>query len=514
MALRKYEPDQGQLFWASPEQALPPDHLCFVVDELVEQLDFCGLPDRRTTPGHPAYDPRLLVKVLFYGYATGTTSGRELMKACREQLPYIYLTRQQYPNFRTICDFRKQNRRFMQDAFVQIVQMAQELGLAKLGTVALDATHMRANASRSATIKADDIDREIERALKEAIRRDEEEDEQFGRERSGEEQPEGLRTCRQRLKRLRETKKRLAQKKRNTVNTTDPEATFHAQGTALIPSYNAQAVVNEYGLIVDACVRDNPADHAGLEQALENLRRNLGKKPSRLLADSGFYSCKNLQTLKEQGIEGYLPSTQQARDAKAKFSPQHFSKDKFGYDAQRDSYVCPLGEELGFWREDRGSGTRYYRGRACAACPARGECIRGKRPFRTVCRSAAEQVMQEMRERMESEEGKAIYARRKVMIEPPFGHFKHNLRFRQFFTRGLQAVQSEWLLLCIGLNIRKLSKWMKGRGLPSSPQSQENRVPPRGGSLGRDLAGAFSGLLSALSSIFAPRKLSTVLIGR
>ena len=122
--------------------------------------------------------------------------------------------------------------------------------------------------------------------------------------------------------------------------------------------------------------------------------------------------------------------------------------------------------------------------------------------------------MQEMRQRMESEEGKAIYGRRKAMIEPLFGHFKHNLRFRQFFTRGLQAVQSEWLLLCIGVNIRKLSKWKKGRALPSTPQSQQNREPQRAGSLGQDLAAAFSRLISDLKSLFVPQKLSAQLVGQ
>ena len=128
MALREYRPEQKLLFWSPPQDVLPPDHLCFIVDDLVEALDFSLLPDRSKTPGSPAYDPRLLVKVLFYGYATGTFSSRKLMRACREQLPYTYLTRQQYPDHRTISDFRKNNLEFVRVAFREIVKMAIEIG--------------------------------------------------------------------------------------------------------------------------------------------------------------------------------------------------------------------------------------------------------------------------------------------------------------------------------------------------------------------------------------------------
>jgi len=456
MALREYRPQQHHLFWSPPEEVLPPDHLCFIVDEIVEQLDLGRLPDRRKTAGSPAYDPRLLVKILFYGYATGTCSSRQLMRACREQLPYTYLARQQYPDHRTISDFRKENREFLHEAFVEIVRLAGEMGLGRLGTVALDSTRLRANASRAATIMA----QELERALQEAERIDQEEDARYGKDSSGDEQPEGLRTSSQRLERLRKAKERLVEKPRKTINTTDPEATFEAQGTALIPSYCAHAVVNEEGLIVDAFVRNNPADYDGLVEATGHLKQTLQEKPERLLADSGYYSIKNLELLKDQGIEGYIPSTQQARDAKDKFAPQKFAKKAFHYDPQRDVYLCPLGKELVFWRTNRKLGHRNYRGTCCEECAARKECVRGKKPYRIVCRSHQEEIMQEMHERMESEEGKRIYARRKTLVERIFGHIKYNLKFRQFLLRGRQAVESEWLLLCIGMNIRKIRAFL------------------------------------------------------
>ncbi len=477
MALREYLSKQTQLFWAPPEDVLPPDHLCFVIDEIVEQLDFSSLPDRSKTRGHPAYDPRLLTKILFYGYATGTFSSRALMRACREHLPYTFLTRQQFPDFRTISDFRKDNRDFVERAFVQIVKLAQELGLRKMGTVALDSTKIKANASRAATLRDEKLEEEIDKALKEAIEIDREEDKKFGRDKTGEEQPEGLRSAKERLRRLKEAKKKLEEKERAFINVTDPETTFESKGKALIPSYTAQAAISEDGIIVDASVRDNPSDSGGLPEAIEHMKENLEQTPDRLLADSGYYSIKNLKLLKEEDIEGYIPSQQQARDSKDKYEEKPFSREHFTYDPKRDLYICPSGKELLLWRKNK----KYinYRGISCTGCPCEKECIRGKSPYRIVSRSVDEQVLEEMRERIKSEEGKLIYAKRKTMIEPLFGHIKHNLRFRQFMRRGRQAVQVEWLLLCIGKNIRTLAKNMSGKSL--LPVAEVVRLPKVGG---------------------------------
>jgi len=113
---------------STPRYILPEDHLCFVVDEIVERLDLSIFPDKAGTVGAPAYHPCLLVKVLFYGYATGTFSSRGLMRAVRENLAYTFLTRQQFPDFRTISDFRKDNLEVIKNIFMQIVRVSREMG--------------------------------------------------------------------------------------------------------------------------------------------------------------------------------------------------------------------------------------------------------------------------------------------------------------------------------------------------------------------------------------------------
>ena len=478
MALKEYHPEQQLLLWAPPQDVLPPDHLCFIVDEIVEQLDLTALPDRRKTPGHPAYDARVLVKILFYGYATGTFSSRKLMKACQEGLPYTFLTREQFPDFRTISDFRKDNRKVIEDLFVQIVRLAYDMGVANLGTVALDSTKIRANASRRATFRTEEFEREIAQFLQQGVGVDEDEDNRFGKEKTGEEQPEQLRTSKQRLQRLKQVLKRVAEQERNFVNVTDPESGFQAKGKALIPSYNAQAVVDKNGVVVDACVRSNPADYDGLPQAVENIQNNLSATPSRLLSDSGFHSKKNLKLLEEEQIEGYIPSQQQARDSKDKYQPSKFSKDKFSYDAENKCYVCPAGEKLTLWRTSNSARQYLFRGGSCPQCRYLTQCVRGQTPHRIISRSFDEQIMDRMRQRMESEQGKEIYSQRKWMIEPLFGHFKHNLKFRQFLTRGKRSVETEWLLLCIANNIRKVGHLLLKPPLrPAVAQANVGEIP-------------------------------------
>ena len=121
-------------------------------------------------------------------------------------------------------------------------------------------------------------------------------------------------------------------------------------------------------------------------------------------------------------------------------------------------YICPQGHELPYRLTNRSMEYREYRRDSCAGCPALAECVKGKKPYRRLCRSFQEELMVEMKERMESAEGRTIYGKRKTIIEPRFGHIKKNLGFEQFNLRGRNGAEIEWLMLCMGINIRKIGK--------------------------------------------------------
>jgi len=303
MALREYSPKQKIMFWLPPQDALPEDHLCFVVDEIVEQLDLSYIPNKSGTVGAPAYDSRLLIKVLFYGYATGTFSSRGLMRATQENLVYTFLTRQQRPDFRTISDFRKDNLEAVKNIFMQIVRVSREMGMVKLGRYAclrqrsksaqgrhtLDGTKLKANANKEKTYTEDE--------LKSAI-------------------------------------KELKSRKIKRINLTDPDSKCMKAGKYEM-DYNCQASVDDgEGIIVSADVTTSPADQTQLKSQVEQIEVNAGKLPEKLVADAGYHSVDNISYLREnKSIDGYIPSGDQARAKKHKYKgkEQLFDKNKFIY---------------------------------------------------------------------------------------------------------------------------------------------------------------------------------------
>lgn len=466
MAIRGYQPDQEILFWPTPREILPQDHLCFVVDEVVERLDLSALPDRSETVGAPAYDPRLLIKVLFYGYATGTFSSRALRKAIQENAAYTYLTRGQCPDFRTISDFRKDHRGFLRAAFVQIVKICQQMGMVKLGRVALDGTKIRANASNQKTFTKEELERQrerIEEALRAGIQKDDEEDRRYGEGRSGEELPEHLSSRERRLKRLEEVFEELRARGLEKINVTDPDCRYMSNQGRLETSYNCQAAVDEtQQIIVGLDVVSAPADSHQLKPQAEQIEATTGEKPEKLLVDAGYHSVENVAYLEVQGIDGYMPDEDLSRSKKVKYrgKEQFFDKRHFRYDREQDVYICPVGEKLVRWREQPWRKLTLYRGIACEPCQHHNRCLRQASTIRTVCRFDQEEAFQRMREKMESEAGRAEFRRRGALVEPIFGHFKSNLRFRQFHCRRRAGALGEFLLLCIGHNIRKLAGFL------------------------------------------------------
>ena len=469
MATKRYDPMQDLLFISTPHNALPKDHICYFVDEVVEKLDFSSLPDRSKTPGNPEYDPRLKIKVLLYGYAAGVFSSRKLMAACREQLPFMFLTRGQYPDFRTLSDFRKDNLEFLADAFVQVVRIAKEMGLAKLGAVAIDSTKIRANAAQRKFKDKEQLlklRKKIRKELLQGVRADKREDERFGRHRTGLEMPDGLKKQAERLKQIDRALEVLDETGYKKASLTDPESSQMRQGGRVRAHYSCQAAIDtESRIIVSADVSRSPADSHELTGQLDGVKSNTGAPPEKVLADNGYYTTQNLVELEQRGIEGYIPDEGQSKDAKllrrGKEVPERpFDKRRFIFDPQTDTYTCPLGKTL--VRKTRQNNKRYtvYRCNHCRGCPRKPECA-PKPTGRIICRHDDESSIQRMRNRMDSEKGKRIYRERFKTVEPVFAWMKWAGGFDRFRLRGKHGALKEFLLLCSGHNIKQLAKHMR-----------------------------------------------------
>src|SRR5512143_288101 len=215
---KSYEPEQSLLFPPNIKDWLPESHLANFVSDVVDQLDLSEIEAvyERDTRGQPPYNPRMMTKVLLYGYCTGVFSSRRIQTALIDEVPFRVLAAGNQPDFRTISDFRKIHHQALQALFRQVLRMALEAGAMKLGRVALDGSTIRANASKHKAMsygrmkeKEDQLRKEVRALLKEADRIDSREDKLYGRDRHGEELPEELRRRETRLAKIREAKRAL-----------------------------------------------------------------------------------------------------------------------------------------------------------------------------------------------------------------------------------------------------------------------------------------------------------------
>jgi len=216
-----------------------------VVDDVVNNLDLSCLYANISSEGNTAYHPKMMLKVLFYAYASGIFSSRNIAKALGENIAFIYLAAWQRPDFRTISNFRKNNLKQINDLFVQIVHLCQELKMVKLGHISIDGSKFKANAADRKTYDRKRVEREMKRILDQAAKQDQQDDALYGCENSGDELPKQIRDREQRIEKLKQIQKQLDQQGKDKINATDADAAFMKTTGGIKTAYNAQASVDE-----------------------------------------------------------------------------------------------------------------------------------------------------------------------------------------------------------------------------------------------------------------------------
>jgi transposase len=427
---RSYLPEQDLLLPPSLRDWLPEGHLAYYVSDVVDQLDLSAIHAvyEKEMRGQPPYDPRMMTKVLVYGYCAGVFSSRRIQKRLQEDIGFKVLAAGNEPDFRTISDFRKIHLAALQGLFEQVLEMALESGAVKLGRVSIDGTKIKANASKHKAMsygrmreKQRQLRAEVKELLAQAEAADEEEDRRYGNRR-GDELPAELQRRETRLAKIKQAKKVVEQRARERAaaegkssekvkkakpedkdqyNFTDPESRIMKGADGFVQGYNAQAAVEpEKGLIVGQFVTQAANDKEQLRPMVEAIEQQSGQRPEAALADSGYSSEENLKCLEsaerpEWKIEGYIAT----------------GKEEHGDRRQ----VCKRGPlPKGATRVDR------------------------------------------MKRKLQTKAGKAVYAARKCVVEPVFGQIKQARGFRQFVLRGIRKVKGEWALVCLTHNILRL----------------------------------------------------------
>jgi len=354
----------------------------------------------------------------------------------------------------------------MQGVFVQTARLARELGLARLGAVALDGSKVDANTSKhkamsygrmqeeEATLKA-----EIEGLLETANAIDKQEDFEYGPKVDGYSVSEELARREQRLTNIKKAKAALEQREhhgepispKKQVSFADHDARCFAKsgdGTRYV--YNAQAAVDmDSQIIVANHIEDSVSDAHAAEPVLERMEQDLGL-PEKLVADAGYGNKDTLESCQERGVTAVCATRREGKDG------QEVGKlDRFSYEWDQDSFACSHGRVFVFAHEHPTDGTRTYKSVEPVTCTCgHYETVDGREVIRVEHSHLAKR---ELRRIMDEPGHSELYRRRKCTVEPVFGQIKAGMGFRRFYYRGRQNVRSEWNLVCAAFNLRKIA---------------------------------------------------------
>jgi transposase len=494
MAPRFKEYNQNQLMLLPPDITdwIQAEHICFAINDVANNLDISSIEKLYSDKGCPAYNPLMLVKVLFYAYAKGIRSSRKIEELTDENIVFRYLSANQVPDHGTINLFRKNNLASLESIFAQIVILCDGLGMINPSDISIDGSVFKANASKQSTYDRESIaklKKKIRETLEESDKIDEEEDKLYGKNKGYNAMPEKLRDPKFRqaeIKRLKDklnklelaeqaidekqnkakTQKEKKLSKNSTFNTTDSDAPIMKMknGKSYRPAYNGQ-VASSHQIIVAYEVSDENTDTKLLIPMIERTENNTGQKVKIVKADSIYFSKQNINELDNRKVDGYIPDTRKALEEKQGRNNEipRYARTNFTYDQKNDEYVCPENKRL-ILCYTKISGVKNYTCRDCAACSEKNKCAtRGKQRYLQID-TRFEKQKQAMRKKLNSADGKQKYLERMSEVEPVFGNITYNQNARNFLCRGKPMVKTEFGLSCIAHNLVKIANWIKDEG--------------------------------------------------
>ena len=391
-----YSPEQGYLLPPNVRDVLGEEHLCFFIHRVVEKLDLSEFEREYSEEGHAAYHPSLMLKVWSYAYALGMTSSRRLEQRIREDLAFRYLAGGAQPDYWALNDFRTWHKRAINDVFTQVVELARSLGMGRLGHVAIDSTRIAANAAADSTESIEMLRAERAR-IRKRIRR-------WQRQCAAEDPnegagmklaPESLQKLGQRLAEIPGRIEQLKKAGVKKLSRTDANSRFLRERKGFTLGYTATVAVSEDHFILAQQIGQASTDNDLLVPMVDAVQRECGEHPGRVLADCGFFSQENLDEMERRNIDVYVPDTH-------------------------------LGHELN-----------------------RGVRVHGNA-------SARHAAQRRMRRKLRSPAGRAVYEKRKTIVEPVFGVLKEQRGMRRFRLRGLPKVAAEFTWAATALNLTRL----------------------------------------------------------
>jgi len=520
---KPYMMNQMSLMPRSYDEVIPVDHLVRVVNKTIEAIDLQPLLSQYAGGGSSSYHPMMMLKVLVYAYCKKIYTSRKIAEAVRENIHFLWISGGNMPDFRTINDFRsKRMKPVIGEVFSTVIEYLVEGGYVKLENYFADGTKIEAEGNKHKVVWAKRKDRyqkrvkeQIGELLKQIDQANEEEEAEYGDrdleemggngsgdvnaeklkqkiaelnerlkknvQRSGTEKDKAARQamkkletdCLPRLEKYEQQTSLLAG--RNSYSKTDPDATCMlmkedrgAKRPWPRPAYNIQAGT-EGQFIVGYSVHNQSSDPICLIPHLEGVRTGLNRLPKKVVADAAYGSEENYAYLEQHQLGNFLKYNSFYQDTHHYRNPEvirkhQFRADHFGYDAEKDQFICPAKQRLSYLytsKNKTGNGyeseRRHYGAHGCNECPLKAECTKSKDNRQIQISFRLMDFRKQARENLTTEQGKQLRAERCVEVETVFGHIKHNMGFRRFHLRGLEKVKTEWGLVCIAHNMQKLA---------------------------------------------------------
>jgi transposase len=500
VSYRRHDPPTPLLFGYDPVRDLAPDHLARLVEAVVDEaVSAAPIPNQR---GQPAYDPRLLAKVLTYGYSTGVRSSRQLERMCKESLPYLFLTRGEAPSYRTLCSFRVEHIDMLEQVWLSLFTWAGNAGMNRLGRIAIDSSKFRADASSDSVVKAENftkIREVLERILEEVKAADaHDEQEPPGQTQIGlnvnsidpMQMRDIIRSAKKSLETAKETSetpkpplgprmvpriqaaidaiKEAEAEGRKHACLTDPDARMMSGGRdkTIRERHSFEvAVDSKDGLLAAAQVTNIGTDNSRLLPLVEAAKE---QEPNGIIsvdADSGYYSGDGVASLIEKGIDTCIPDSNTACDLH-RGHPIGTTQDKargrvpFTYDEKADCYLCPQGNRLqrDTPMKHHGQTVKVYRAVLdCTDCPLKSVCMtQPKAKYRTLKVGVKHKELEAARQRFAEEAHVERYSHRSDVVESVFGFLRSVLGFHRWSLRGSARVSCEASLFKLAYQMRKV----------------------------------------------------------
>lgn len=512
---KSYQQNQPMLLPPNVEEMIPPGHIVRVVNTTIEGIDIQPLIQQYKGGGTSAYHPKMMLKVIIYAYSQRIFSSRQIAKALRENINFMWLSGMNRPDHRTINRFRGEVMKAVVDkVFYLVIEQLLDLGYVDFEKYFLDGTKVEANANRYTYVWRKNTERYktgLQEKVRELLDEIEEiqaiEDNEYGED-DLKEVGEGKEINAEELKKVAERinkklnkdpknrklkkAKRLVEKDylprlehyeeqeqklngRNSYSKTDPDATFmrtkddHLGNGQLKPSYNIQ-IGTQNQFVVGYSIHQHPGDTSCLIEHMERLRYHMGEYPETLGTDAGYGSEENYAYLKNHKVTAYVKYNTFDQEEnknykkKKKKKTKKYQQGNFTYLPDEDQYVCPEGKLLVYKftneREtDNGykSIRRVYEGVECNQCPVKADCTKSKYNRQLWIGVELLKMRETACKHLLSPLGEEMRSQRSVDVETVFGRIKNNWGFKRFMLRGKEKVKTEWGILCIAHNIAKIA---------------------------------------------------------